>query len=131
VAEQVAYGGDISDVRRLLDRARRLASDFLLPDGLARTVWDELGPEDRFYVKGLELEQAGESRLGAYQEMARGFGVECGPLLATTRANQVRLKTARELGRRNLKRAGSADRAEDAALDRFAGGIVCIKSDLI
>ena len=42
------------------------------------------------------------------------------------RANrkQVRLKTARELGRRNLKRAGSADRAEDVALDRFAGGIV-------
>jgi hypothetical protein len=90
VAEQVTYGGDISDVRRLLDRARRLASDFLLPDGLARTVWDELGPEDRFYVKGLELEQAGESRLGAYQEMARGFALDCRPLLATTPPNQVR-----------------------------------------
>ncbi len=125
VTEQVVYGGDISDVRRLLDRARRLASDFLVPDRLERAVWDELGPEDRFYVKGLELKEAGESRLGAYQEMARGFGVgEYRPLLATTRANQVRLKTARELGRRNLKRAGSGDRAEDAALDRFAGGIV-------
>jgi adenine-specific DNA methylase len=125
VAEQVVHGGEISDVRRLLDRARRLASDFLLPEGLARAIWDELGPEDRFYVKGLQLEELGENRLGAYQEMARGFGVEeYRPLLATTRANHVRLKTARELGRRNLKRAGSADRAEDAALDRFAGGIV-------
>jgi adenine-specific DNA methylase len=125
VAEQVVHSGEISDVRRLLDRARRLASDFLLPDGLERAIWDELGPEDRFFVKGLELEAAGESRLGAYQEMARGFGVEeYRPLLATTRANHVRLKTAKELGRRNLKRAGSADRAEDAALDRFASGIV-------
>ncbi|MGD9616275.1 MAG: hypothetical protein AB7H90_13580 [Alphaproteobacteria bacterium] len=124
-AEQITRSSDVSDVRRLLDRVRRLASDFLLPDGLARTAWDELGPEDRFYIKGLELENSGESRLGAYQEMARGFGVEeYSPLLASTRANQVRLKTAAELGRRNLKRAGSADRAEDAALDRFAGGIV-------
>jgi putative DNA methylase len=125
VPARFSRDGEISEVHRLLDRARRLASDFLVPDGLPRPVWDELGPEDRFFVKGLELELEGESRLGAYQEMARGFGVEeYRPLLATTRANQVRLKTARELGRRNLKRAGSADRAEDAALDRFAAGVV-------
>lgn len=117
--------GEGSEVERLLDRARRLASDFLVPESLSRPVWDELGPEERFFLKGLELERAGELRIGAYQEMARGFGVEdYRAMLATTRANQVRLKTASEFGRRDLKRAGSADRAEDAALDRFAGGIV-------
>ncbi|MCM8594873.1 DUF1156 domain-containing protein [Accumulibacter sp.] len=117
--------GEGSEVERLLDRARRLASDFLVPVGLPRLVWDELGPEERFFLKGLELERAGELRIGAYQEMARGFGVEdYRAMLATTRANQVRLKTAAEFGRRDLKRAGSADRAEDAALDRFAAGIV-------
>ena len=117
--------GEGSEVERLLDRARRLASDFLVPESLSRPVWDELGPEERFFLKGLELERAGELRIGAYQEMARGFGVEdYRAMLATTRANQVRLKTAAEFGRRDLKRAGSADRAEDAALDRFAGGIV-------
>ncbi|MBX3517860.1 MAG: DUF1156 domain-containing protein [Rhodospirillales bacterium] len=117
--------GEGSEVERLLDRARRLASDFLVPDGLPRPVWDELGPEERFFLKGLELERAGEVRIGAYQEMARGFGVEdYRAMLATTRANQVRLKTAAEFGRRDLKRAGSADRAEDAALDRFAAGVV-------
>ncbi|TLD44571.1 MAG: hypothetical protein FAZ92_03173 [Accumulibacter sp.] len=117
--------GEGSEVERLLDRARRLASDFLVPEGLQRLVWDELGPEERFFLKGLELERAGELRIGAYQEMARGFGVEdYRAMLATTRANQVRLKTAAEFGRRDLKRAGSADRAEDAALDRFAAGVV-------
>ena len=117
--------GEGSEVERLLDRARRLASDFLVPEGLPRPVWDELGPEERFFLKGLELERAGEVRIGAYQEMARGFGVEdYRAMLATTRANQVRLKTAAEFGRRDLKRAGSADRAEDAALDRFAAGVV-------
>jgi adenine-specific DNA methylase len=117
--------GEGSEVERLLDRARRLASDFLVPERLPRPVWDELGPEERFFLKGLELERAGEVRIGAYQEMARGFGVEdYRAMLATTRANQVRLKTAAEFGRRDLKRAGSADRAEDAALDRFAAGVV-------
>lgn len=117
--------GEGSEVERLLDRARRLASDFLVPEGLQRLVWDELGPEERFFLKGLELERGGEVRIGAYQEMARGFGVEdYRAMLATTRANQVRLKTAAEFGRRDLKRAGAADRAEDAALDRFAAGVV-------
>lgn len=117
--------GEGSEIERLLDRGRRLASDFLVPEGLPRPVWNELGPEERFFLKGLQLERAGEVRIGAYQEMARGFGVEdYRAMLARTRANQVRLKTAAEFGRRDLKRADSADRAEDAALDRFASGVV-------
>ncbi|MGH6896060.1 MAG: DUF1156 domain-containing protein [Geminicoccaceae bacterium] len=117
--------GEESEVERLLRRAVRIASDFLVPDGLARDAWNELGPEERFYVKGLDLERAGEARSAAYQEMARGFGVEnYRPLLGSTAANKVRLKTAKEFGHRDLKRAGSQDRAEDRELERFAGGLV-------
>lgn len=117
--------GEVSEVERLLHRGVRLASDFLVPAGLAREVWAELGPEERFYVKGLDLERAGESRSVAFQEMARGFGVEdYRAMLASTRANQVRLKTAKEFGRRDLRRGDSQDHAEDRALEGFAGGIV-------
>jgi adenine-specific DNA methylase len=117
--------GGVSEVERLLDRARQLASDFLIPEGLPKSVWDDLKPEERFYLKGLELEQAGEVRSGAYQEMARGFGIEdYRAMLASARANQVRMKTAAEFGRRDLRRAGTADRAEDASLDAFAAGVV-------
>ena len=92
--------GEESEVERLLRRAVRIASDFLVPDGLARETWNELGPEERFYVKGLDLERAGEGRSAAYQEMARGFGVEnYRPMLGSTAANKVRLKTAKEFGR--------------------------------
>lgn len=109
--------GEGSEVERLLDRARRRASDFLVPEGLPRPVWGELGSEERFFLKGLELERTGEVRIGAYQEMARGFGVEdYRAMLATTKANQVRLKTAGEFGHRDLKRAGSTDHAEDTTL---------------
>jgi hypothetical protein len=117
--------GEVSEVARLLQRAVRIASDFLVPVGLAREVWDELGPEERFYLKGLDLERAGEARSAAYMEMARGFGVQdYRPMLGNTAANNVRLKTARELGRRDLRRSGSQDQAEDRALESFAGGVV-------
>jgi hypothetical protein len=116
--------GDVSEVERLLRRAVRIASDFLIPADLARAVWDELGPEERFYLKGLDLERAGENRSSAYQEMARGFGVDHRAMLGNTEANKVRLKTAREFGRRDLRRAGTADQAEDRALEGFSGGLV-------
>jgi putative DNA methylase len=117
--------GEQSEVERLLRRAVHIASDFLVPRGLARETWNELGPEERFYVKGLDLERSGEARSAAYQEMARGFGVEnYRPMLGSTAANKVRLKTAKEFGRRDIKRTGSQDRAEDRELERFAGGFV-------
>jgi hypothetical protein len=117
--------GETSEIERLLARAVRLASDFLVPAGLARAIWDDAIPEERFFLKGLELEKAGDLRSGAYQELARGFGVEdYRAMLAGGRANQVRLKTAAEFGSRDLRRAGSVDRAEDRALEGFAGGIV-------
>jgi putative DNA methylase len=117
--------GEVSEVARLLQRAVRIASDFLVPEGLGREAWDELGPEERFYVKGLDLERVGEVRSAAYQEMARGFGVqEYRGMLGNSTANKVRLKTAKEFGRRDLRRAGSQDQAEDRALEGFAGGVV-------
>jgi putative DNA methylase len=117
--------GEVSEVARLLHRAVRIASDFLVPEGLAREAWDELGPEERFYLKGLDLERVGEARSAAYQEIARGFGVqEYRGMLGSTAANKVRLKTAKEFGRRDLRRAGSQDQAEDRALEGFAGGLV-------
>jgi putative DNA methylase len=46
-----------TDVVRLLRRARRLASDFLVPANFPRDLWAHLTPEERFYVKGLEMEK--------------------------------------------------------------------------
>ena len=48
-------------------------------------------------MRGLELERHGELRHGAYQELARGFGVQDYKfLLADTKANQARFKTPTE-----------------------------------
>jgi hypothetical protein len=116
--------GEETDVVRLLKRARRLASDFLVPANFLRDLWKVLTPEERFYVKGLEMEKGGEVRNAAYQEMARGFGVAHVPFLGSSGANKARLKTAKELGSRDLKRAGGKDKAETAQLEGFASSLV-------
>jgi len=117
--------GERSEIERLIERAVRVASDHLLPDGLSPSLWADLSGVERFYLKGLDLERRGEARSGAFQELARPFNVpEYGTLLAKARANQVRLKTAAELGRRDLRRAGTADRADDRALEGFAAGML-------
>ncbi|NLD45409.1 MAG: DNA methylase, partial [Chloroflexi bacterium] len=92
-----------SPIERQIRNAVRIACDHLVPKGLERHHWRTLEPMERFYLKGLEVEAHGEYRNGVYQELARGFGATAyTDLLADTSANQTRLKTPQELGRRLL-----------------------------
>ena len=70
-------------------------------------MWRTLSPAERLYLKGLELESHGEHRVGVYQELARGFGLaDYKGLLASAKANEVRLRTATEFGNRELGETG-------------------------
>ena len=92
-----------SPVEAIIRDAVKIACDLLIPKGFSEMLWKTLLPEERFYLKGLEIESHGEHRNGVYQELARGFGIdEYKPLLAKTKANQTRLKTASEFGSRML-----------------------------
>ena len=85
------------------------ASDFLVPDGLDKTIWKRLLPEERFYIKGVEIEAHGEYRDGVYQEFAGGFGIrDYRGLLGSGAANQTRLKKPGELKGRDLSDEGFA-----------------------
>jgi len=94
-------------IEKLIRSAVKIACDHLVPRGLEQHYWKTLSPMERFYLKGLEVESHGEYRNGVYQELARGFGaLDYTDLLADTTANQTRLKTAGELGRRMLGGVG-------------------------
>ena len=83
--------------------AVKIACDYLVPIGIETHIWKQLTPEERFYIKGLEIESHGEYRSGAYQELARGFGIrEYKSMQESGKANQTRLKTASEFKNRNL-----------------------------
>jgi adenine-specific DNA methylase len=95
--------GEKSPIEQIIADAVKVACDHLVPLGFDPYVWKTLIPDERFYLKGLDLERHGEYRAGAYQELARGFGVkDYKPLLAGSKANQTRLKTASEFGAKVL-----------------------------
>ncbi|MCP4112153.1 MAG: DUF1156 domain-containing protein [Desulfobacteraceae bacterium] len=94
---------EVSPVEQIIGEAVKIAHDCLIPKGFDSFMWKTLVPEERFYIKGLDLEKNGVSKIGAYQELARGFGVrEYKEMLANSRANQARLKTATEYAMKGL-----------------------------
>jgi putative DNA methylase len=106
---RVRKAGESSPLTDMIKSAVRIASDFLVPDGLQSNVWRLLLPEERFYIKGVEIEAHGEYRDGVYQEFARGFGIsDYRGLLGSGAANQTRLKTPGELKGRDLSGEGFA-----------------------
>lgn len=99
--------GEKSELEKIIEDAVKVAMDHLVPTGFKEQYWRTLTPEERFYLKGLEVEQHGEYRSGVYQEMARGFGLrEYKYLLNAGKANQTRLKTAIEFKNKELHAAG-------------------------
>ena len=106
---RVRRAGESSPLTDMIRSAVRIASDFLVPDGLDSVIWKRLLPEERFYIKGVEIEAHGEYRDGVYQEFARGFGIrDYRGLLGSGAANQTRLKTPGELKGRDLSGEGFA-----------------------
>jgi hypothetical protein len=101
--------GEASPLTPLIQRAVRIASDYLVPRELERSVWRRLTPEERLYLKGIEVESAGDYREGVYHEFARSYGAgDYRELLASTEANRVRLKTPSEFAGRGLDGQGFA-----------------------
>ena len=90
-------------IEKIIGDAVRTASNFLVPADLPDHLWRGLAPEEKLYVKGLDVERHGDFRSGVYQEFARGFGVrDYRSLLHTGKANRTRLKTASEFKRGDL-----------------------------
>ncbi len=99
--------GDKSPVAKLIESAKKIAYDQLIPKGFDSFIWKTLMPEERFYIKGLEMESYNVYKMSAYQELARGFGVaDYKSFMDNTRANTARLKTAGEWANRGIKADG-------------------------
>jgi adenine-specific DNA methylase len=95
--------GEKNPLEEVINNAVKIACDYLVPNGIQTHIWKQLTPEEKFYIKGLEIESHGEYRSGAYQELARGFGIrEYKSMQASGKANETRLKTASEFKNRNL-----------------------------
>ena len=92
-----------SEVVKLIERAKKIAYDFIIPLDFENYLWKELSPAERFYIKGLEAEKHGNYQVSTYQEYARGFGLGgYSQMMASERANTARLKTPTEFAMRTI-----------------------------
>lgn len=94
-------------IEELIKKAQKIAYDYLIPEDFDKFIWKELEPEERFFIRGLELEINGIYEVGSYQELARGFGVaDYDSMFKSTKANSARFKTAKEFKRSGLDSPG-------------------------
>ncbi len=105
-----------SRLRILMENAKRTAADFLVPGAVTRAVhrkpgvdaaqfWRALTPEEKFIFKGLELEQQGVFKIGAFQDLGRVYGLgDYEALLGPVQANNTRTRLPAEFPRADMLR---------------------------
>jgi putative DNA methylase len=105
-----------SALRVLMENAKRTATDFLVPPAMERAIkkhsagdsyqfWREFAAEEKFLLKGLELEQQGMFKISAFQDLGRAYGLaDYESLMATVRANDSRTILPEELQRPDATR---------------------------
>ncbi|MGB4440382.1 MAG: anti-phage-associated DUF1156 domain-containing protein, partial [Sedimentibacter sp.] len=92
-----------SQVVNIIENAKRIAYDCIIPSEFDKYLWKNLTPVERFYIKGLEAEKHNDYQISTYQEYARGFSISSyKQLMANEKANTARLKTATEFAMRTI-----------------------------
>lgn len=93
-------------VESLIEFATDTANKMLVPLGLDESVWHELEPAERFYLKMLEQESHGLNKLDNYQNFAKAFAVRnFSALMANEHANKAALRAAKDFGRAEMNQS--------------------------
>lgn len=94
-------------IESLINKAVKIAYDYLIPEEFDKNRWRDLTPDERFFIRGLEIEMNGNYQISSYQELARGFGVrDYTDMFAEFKANSARLMTPSEFKMKNLGNGG-------------------------
>lgn len=92
-----------SKIVTIIENAKKIAYDCVIPLDFESYLWKELSNAERFYIKGLESEKHGNYQISTYQEFARGFSIGgYSQMMANVRANTARLKTPVEMAGRTF-----------------------------
>jgi putative DNA methylase len=81
----------------------------LVPTGFLRDAWRDLSPSERFYVRMLDMEAKGATKVADFQNFAKSFAFgDYTDLMSSTAANAARLAGAADLKGRMLDGEGFA-----------------------
>jgi putative DNA methylase len=102
--------GERTMIRDLVEYAAQVANGLLVPTGFPRDAWRDLGPAERFYVRMLDMEAKGATKVADFQNFAKSFAYgDYTTLMASTAANAASLAGAADLKGRMLDGEGFAE----------------------
>src|SRR5271157_1169355 len=101
--------GERTLLRDLVDYAAQIANGLLVPEGFPRDAWRDLDAPSRFYVRMLDMEAKGSTKVADFQNFAKSFAFAgYTDLMASTAANAASLAGAADLKGRMLGGDGFA-----------------------
>lgn len=90
--------GQKTYVDEIIEFAVQVANEHMVPDGLTPQLWERLSSSERFYLKMLDVEADGISKLDNYQNFARAFRVaDYASLMGSMQPNAARIKSSADL----------------------------------
>jgi putative DNA methylase len=101
--------GERTMLRELIDYAESVANNLLVPSDFPREMWRDLKKSERFYVRMLDMESKGATKVADFQSFAKSFAyADYAALMASAAANAARLAGAADLKGRMLDGDGFA-----------------------
>ena len=95
--------GEVTVVDEIVQEAAEAANSLLVPEGLGSETWARLNGMQRFYLRMMDMETTGASKLDNYQNFAKAFRVETyARVMGNITANKARLKHVTEFASRDL-----------------------------
>ena len=95
--------GEVTVVDEIVQQAAEAANSLLVPEGLGSETWARLSGMQRFYLRMMDMETTGASKLDNYQNFAKAFRVaDYARVMGNMTANKARLKNVTEFTSRDL-----------------------------
>ncbi|MCT6562995.1 hypothetical protein N4307_15655, partial [Staphylococcus aureus] len=60
----------------IVQQAAEAANSLLVPEGLSADTWQKINGIQRFYLRMMDIETSGASKLDNYQNFAKAFRVD-------------------------------------------------------
>jgi putative DNA methylase len=101
--------GERTMLRDLIDYAASVANRRLVPEGFDKGMWTDLTAAERFYVRMLDMEAKGNTKVADFQNFAKSFAYgDYAEVMASTAANAAALAGSADLKGRMLDGEGFA-----------------------
>lgn len=85
--------GEVTVVDEIVQQAAEAANSLLIPEGLQAETWQKINGIQRFYLRMMDIETTGASKLDNYQNFAKAFRVnDYAQVMGSIKANSAHLK---------------------------------------